>query len=51
MLAGEIETLFPREWELARQKYKRDRKALLDLFETRAEEPRKDGQTVKKSDT
>ena len=32
MLAREIAALFPKEWELARQKYTRDLSALTRLF-------------------
>ena len=32
MLASEIAALFPKEWELARQKYARDLSALTRLF-------------------
>ena len=32
MLAHEIAALFPKEWELARQKYNRDLRDLFRLF-------------------
>ena len=35
MLAREIAALFPKEWELARQKYKRDLSDLTRLFTNR----------------
>ena len=43
MLACEIESLFPQEFELARRKYNRDLGDLLGLFGC--------GEAVKKSDT
>ena len=36
MLASEIAALFPKEWEIARQKYTRDLSALTRLFTGKA---------------
>ena len=38
MLACDVRTLYPREWDRARKKYKRDLDDLIDLFEAGEEE-------------
>ena len=51
MLACDVRTLYPREWELARQKYKRDLDDLNDLFGVEDDKNLNGGEEEKKRDT
>ena len=51
MLACNLQTLHPREWELARQKYKRDLDDLNDLFGVEDDKNLNGGEEEKKRDT
>ena len=50
MFACDLQTHHPKEWELARQKYKRDLDDLIDLFEAGEEEELNGGMGEKKRD-
>ena len=51
MLACDVRTLYPREWDCARKKYKRDLYDLIDLFEAGEEEELNGGKGGGKRDT
>ena len=51
MFACDLQTHHPKEWELARQKYKRDLADLNDLFGVEDNETMNGGEEEKKRDT